>query len=151
MILPALAFAAALQGLPSGDPARLGRDLQLDYIAANVPAHKDFERFLERDIIAYFISRGVKQPSIKIDLLRPNATQSGLSNPKYYLWVLVSSSGVQKSSGALRVEAIEKARFNVTDFIPREEVSSEPDRLSAVFPAALIREIMERSGAVDHR
>jgi hypothetical protein len=49
-------------------------------------------------------------------------------------------------SGAVRVEAIDKMRFEVTNFISKAEILKDPDVVGTVFPALLIEPIDRRAG-----
>lgn len=79
-------------------------------------------------------------------MLRAAPTQSGVSYPKYYAWVMVKSgTGVILVQGAVRLAAIEKVRFEVTSFISSKEIQAAPEKLNPVFPSLLIPNIRELS------
>lgn len=126
-------------------------ELRGSHIAANVPAAADFERLLRRDLTAYFTTRGIESAEITYQLLRKVPTQSGVAYPKFYIWVEVFAAGAPKTSGAVRLAAIDQEKFEVTDFVPRESILATPDRLDAIFPAALIASIKERAAQANAR
>src|SRR5690348_2540808 len=65
--------------------------IQSSHITENVPDAADFERFLQRDLQSYFADAR-KEPAVTVDYepLRRGVTQSGLSFPRFYLWVRIS-------------------------------------------------------------
>jgi hypothetical protein len=119
---------------------------QSSHVDANVPAQDEFHALLQRDLLAYFstITR-MRVTTVDATLLRNEATQSGVSNPKYYAWVEIHSDSQDAMSGAVRVAAIDQKRFEVTDFLSREALRSDPDAAAAVFPAALLEVIRTRA------
>jgi len=50
-------------------------------------------------------------------MLRDGPTQSGVSYPKFYLWVRVAGGKSVDDRGAVRVVAVKRKRFDVTDFM----------------------------------
>jgi hypothetical protein len=48
--------------------------------------------------------------------------------------------------GAVRVVAIDKKWFNVTNFVSRPEIVSRPDSVVSIFPQALIEKIYTKAG-----
>jgi hypothetical protein len=83
---------------------------------------------------------------VEYKLLRNGPTQSGTSYPKYYLWVKVRNSGILLHEGAARVEAIERKRFEVTNFLSREAIQTTPSEVGAVFPSALVPSVLSLAG-----
>jgi hypothetical protein len=47
----------------------------------------------------------------------------------------------RQDRGAVRVAAIEKKRFEITDFVSEEEIRKSPDQIYSVFPAAVCEAI----------
>ena len=127
-------------------PESVLSDIQRSHVEGNVPSARDFESFLQRDVAAYFRSvKRVKNPEIALELLRKGATQSGVASPKYYAWVVVRNQGQAVAEGALRLAAIDRARFEVTDFLSKDDIKSTPSVVSATFPAPLVAGILERA------
>ncbi|MFI5398614.1 MAG: hypothetical protein ACHQ9S_24055 [Candidatus Binatia bacterium] len=84
--------------------AQLLQDVQRSHIEANVPAPADFDRFLRRDLGDYFAKeRGLKAVSVEFELLREEPTQSGVSYPKFYLWVRIAGGTSSDDRGAVRL------------------------------------------------
>ena len=80
------------------------------HVDANVPASKDFDVYLQRDLSAYFAQRYGAGTSVTFELLREAPTHSGTAYPKFYLWI----SGKSESTtfdGAARVAAMNKELF----------------------------------------
>lgn len=122
-------------------------DLQRSYIEANVPSPEAFERLLVRDLTSYFSqSTGKPISSIKVTSLREAPTQSGAAYPKYYLWVRVICSSTLCTEGVVRVAAIHREKFEVTDFLSKDAIIASPADASHLFPAALIARIHELAG-----
>ncbi|MBS1955724.1 MAG: hypothetical protein JST89_16190 [Cyanobacteria bacterium SZAS-4] len=114
---------------------------------ANVPVAEDFNTFMQRDLRKYF-SRTLHKENVSIhfELLRDVATQSGVAYPKYYAWVKVSDERKQPiAQGVVRLAAIEKLRFEVTDFIDAKTVLNDEAKLSNVIPKALCAAAKEKA------
>ncbi|HEY4370062.1 MAG TPA: hypothetical protein VGN07_22715 [Steroidobacteraceae bacterium] len=136
---------AAVAAQARGPEAVLS-DIQRSHIEGNVPVSKDFDSFLHRDVAAYFRSAiKIENPTIEIELLRNGPTQSGVAYPKYYAWVVVKAENREVAEGALRVAAIDEARFEVTDFLSKSSIRSSPASVSAAFPASLVGSVIERA------
>lgn len=120
-------------------------EIQASHIQANVPDDTAFSRLLQRDLDAYFADRGFRSPAVSFELLRRAATQSGVAYPKFYLWVRVRSVDGRFTSGAVRVAAVERQRFDVTDFLSASEIKADPSRVGSIFPRALVPGIIDRA------
>lgn len=125
----------------------MARELQASHIAANVPDADDFMPFLRRDLIANLKATGVDATQLDIDFLRNGPTQSGVAYPKFYIWIVASRARGTLIQGAVRVAAIEKQRFEVTDLMSAEQIRAHPEQVGAVFPAPLVASIKERADA----
>jgi hypothetical protein len=118
--------------------------LQLSHIEANVPAPALFRSFLDRDVLAYFNANGLpKADRVEVRLLRDAPTQSGVSCPKYYAWAKIYEGSELRQSGAVRLAAIEKVRFEVTDFVSQSQVRQGSGNIERIFPAALLQAIRQ--------
>lgn len=116
-------------------------------IEANIPLETDFDAILRRDLTDYF-RRSTQVPvKVEYELLRKGPTQSGIAYPKFYAWVKVFAQSKPTQQGAVRVAAIEKVRFDVTDFLSEAEIALDPSAVRRVFPAELVPSILERAGA----
>ncbi len=116
------------------------------HIDGNVPEKKDFDRFLRRDLTAYFQEGTKGRVRVEYELLRKEPTQSGVAFPKFYLWVKAFQGKKLLVEGAARVAAVEKKRFDVVNFREKAEIQKDPDAVAKVFPAALVPEILRRAG-----
>jgi hypothetical protein len=122
-------------------PEQVVRDIQRSHIEANVPETADFETFMRRDLGAYFAQvRKKKMIPVDFELLRDGPTQSGVSYPKFYAWVRVTGGKLSEDRGAVRLVAIDKERFEVTDFLSEEMVRRDPEAIYQLFP----RQVCER-------
>jgi len=94
-------------------------DVQRSHIEANVPPAETAELLLRRDLTAFF-NQNVKQEitSLEISALRDGPTQSGTAYPKFYFWVKALNGGTVCAEGVIRVAAVQRVRFEVTDFLP---------------------------------
>lgn len=139
-LVAALVLVACNRPTARADPFQ--KDVQASHVQENVPAHQDFKAFLTRDLTIFFEARGIDEPSIDFEPLRNGPTQSGVAYPKYYLWVSVTSGGQGAISGAARVAAIDRLRFEVTDFVTKDTIIEDPETVSDIFPEALLHAIL---------
>jgi hypothetical protein len=117
--------------------------VQASHIDANVPEESKFSELLNRDLLAYFKANGaVAATSVQVLLLRKAPTQSGVAYPKYYAWVQVDDSSTRLAEGAVRLAAIERTRFEVTDFVPKNKAKGSRELIESVFPRPLVPEIL---------
>lgn len=116
------------------------------HIEANTPEADNFRPFLIRDLTAYLEPLYGNQLTVDYELLRDIPTQSGVAYPKFYLWLKVTDADQKVIEGAARVAAVDKRRFDVTDFVPRSDIVSQPDILRYIFPQALIMKIQKKAG-----
>jgi hypothetical protein len=122
--------------------------VQLSHIEGNVPAPEDFAPFLQRDILSFAKTHGAPTATrVEYKLLRDAPTQSGVAYPKFYAWVQVFGDRALLSEGAVRVAAIERTRFDVTDFVRAQEIRTNPGAVQSVFPRLLVAGILERAGS----
>jgi hypothetical protein len=122
--------------------------IQQSHIEANVPSASEFKSLLERDLLAYFRSSGVPSATaVQFKLLRDGPTQSGVAYPKYYAWVRAVAGSQTLKEGAVRIAAIQRTRFEVTHFIPSQEIKSNPSKVGSTFPAPLVPEVLSLAGA----
>lgn len=122
---------------------RLMRGVQASHINANVPADADIERFLRRDLAEYFAVKRGKEASIDFKWLRRGPTQSGVSFPKFYLWVRIEGGESQDDRGAVRVAATRRNHFSVTDFVSERDIRGDPHAIYGVFPGPVCDRIHE--------
>jgi hypothetical protein len=126
--------------------ACVGHAIQQSHIDGNVPPPGEFARLLQRDLDAYFGTALAPSGHVKVEMLRDGPTQSGVSYPKYYVWVTVPLSGGGTRQGAARLAAVDKERFAVTDFLSYEEVKQNPQRIYRTFPKPVCERINSKVG-----
>lgn len=129
---------AAIATPKAGDRPML--EISRSHIDANVPAAEDFDKFMRRDLAGYFAAT-FKDLPVHYELLRDGPTQSGVSYPKFYLWVTIGGGKSPQQRGAVRLAAIERKRFEVSDFISEDEVKKDPTGIYRVFPAPVCEKI----------
>ena len=116
------------------------------HIDANIPDQNEFQPILRRDLETFFrFTTDHDGVRVEYEFLRDGPTQTGTSYPRFYLWVKALDGNTVVTQGAVRVAAIDKVRFDVTDFVSREDVNRSPRDLQAVFPSALIDKILENA------
>lgn len=120
-------------------------EIQKSHIDGNVPEAGVFDAYLLRDLEAYFAADGMSKPTVKYTLFRKEPTQSGVAFPKYYAWLSAVSDAGDVRIGAVRLAAVDRTAFEVTDFMRREDILANLDALARVFPAALLPAIRERA------
>lgn len=107
------------------------------HIEANVPNAEDFKPFLVRDLNSYFRSKLQKSVNVDYELLRNGPTQTGIAWPKYYAWVRVYEGSKLIDQGAVRLAAVRKSEFGITDFLSKVEIRKDAQNVRKIFPAAL--------------
>jgi hypothetical protein len=80
--------------------------------------------------------------------LRDGPTQVGISYPKYYLWIKTIKGRTVVDEGAIRIAAVERKRFDVRDYLSREQISKSPWQVGYVFPSALVSKIAENARGI---
>jgi len=134
------ALSFLLLALQAPEPGVLG-DVQRSNIEANVPPAAEFAALLKRDLEAYFKAAQSQAARVEHDLLRDGPTQSGVSYPKFYVWVRVFDGAALVNQGAVRLAAIDRKRFDVTTFMSAEAIREDPAGLYKVFPAPVCEKI----------
>ena len=112
-------------------------------INGNVPDAEHFNEYLQRDLNKYFSNRG----AVEYILLRTSPSQVGVGYPHYYAWVTVlDESGIVATEGAVRLNAINKKVFAVTDFVAKEQILEDARSVTDLFPLILHKRIFELAG-----
>lgn len=119
------------------------------HIDANVPDATSFGTLMERDLSAYFEKTLETRGKIHVgyQLLREGPTQTGISYPKFYVWAKIFSGSRILTEGAVRVAAVDGTQFTVTDFLSKEQIAAEPEKIKTVFPTALNAKILALAAA----
>ena len=128
-------------------PADAWRVVQRSQIEANVPPPVDFNGILTRDLSSYFAAvRTQKAVPIDFEMLRDGPTQVGVAYPKFYVWVRVAGGESADDRGVVRVAAVERKRFVVTDFISERTIRSDREDIRRVFPGSVCEKIHAKLG-----
>ncbi len=138
--------SAAEQRPSTADMENMAK-VQASHISANVPPDASFLVLLTRDVQTYLGAHKLPSKGLEIELLRKEPTQSGVSYPKYYVWIRAVDEAGRHLEGAMRVAAIDRVRFDVTDFTPAASIRSDPTSLASIYPALLIPAIRQHAGA----
>ena len=121
--------------------------LQQSHTDGNVPPQESFAEFLNRDLLAFFQAGAASSAtSVQFHLLRNGPTQSGVSFPKFFVWVKVFSSATVLEEGAASVAAINRTHFEITNFQSAQQINARPSVVSSIFPSVLVPIILERAG-----
>jgi hypothetical protein len=128
----------------TASPAQMMADIQRSHIEGNVPAPADFNKFLERDLAAYFGRAAGKKVAVDFELLREGPTQSGVSYPKFYAWVRVAGGKSASDRGAVRLAAIDKTRFEISEFVSEAAIRKEPSSIYRLFPGPVCDRIKSK-------
>jgi hypothetical protein len=104
------------------------------HVRGNVPAKPKFDKYLRRDLTAFFTRSSGKKVAVDYEFLRDGPTQTGISFPKYYLWVRVRTGKKLIDEGAVRLAAIDQQRFEVTHYLPKAEMKKDPAQIDGLFP-----------------
>ena len=136
------AVVALLFAVASQSPRHLVlQDIQRSHIEANVPGPGEFNRLLQRDLDSYFTKARGKTSRVEYEMLRDGPTQSGVAYPKFYVWVRVFEGSAIIDQGAIRLAAIERREFQVTDFLSERMMRTDPKAIYQVFPAPVCDKI----------
>lgn len=100
---------------------------------------------MTRDLKFYLDRHSQMNLRVEYELLRQGPTQTGIAYPKYYAWVKGFDGSRVVLEGAARIAAIEKTRFEITDFLSRQEIDTSPSKVEKTFPAALQANIINRA------
>src|SRR5262249_12717365 len=100
--------------------------IENSHIDGNVPPKGEFDRILRRDLESYFESQGHQLVTVEYELLRNGPTQAGIAYPKFYAWVRAHAEDAVLEQGAVRLAAIDRTRFRVTDFISEPDIRASP-------------------------
>jgi hypothetical protein len=138
----ALFFALASQSAH----IQIVQDIQRSHIEANVPGPAEFNRLLHRDLDSYFTKTRGKSLRVEHEMLRDGPTQAGVAYPKFYVWVRVFEGSAIVDQGAVRLAAIEKREFQVTDFLSERTIRADPKGIYRVFPAPVCERIKTKLG-----
>jgi len=111
------------------------------HIENNVPSQAVFDQLLRRDLVEYFRNLTEDEVSVDFEMLREGPTQSGTAYPKFYVWASVKRDASPSERHAVRVAAIERQRFEVTDVLSEVAITQEPSAIYEIFPAAVCKEI----------
>ena len=128
-------------------PVLAQNPLHESHIDGNVPTMPDFDKFMQRDLLAYFQAAVPGTTSVDWVLLRRSPTQSGVAYPKFYAWVKASGNSSTPRQGAMRLAAVDRTHFKVTTFMSAEDVLANPDGVGAVFPAPLVEAVKSKAAA----
>ncbi|MBJ6121508.1 hypothetical protein [Sphingomonas mollis] len=135
----------AQQTPSAADMERMVSQLQARHISANAPPDSSFSKILDRDVRAYLAAHQLPSKKVMIESLRKGATQSGVSYPKYYIWIRATDAASHHVEGAMRVAAIDRVKFEVTDFTPTDTIRTDPASLAAIYPSPIIPAIRQHA------
>ena len=121
--------------------------LQQSHVQANSPEPAQFHALLKRDLNSYFAAKYKQKFTLQYEMLRHGPTQCGAAYPKYYVWITLRFA--QSSiGGAVRVAAIDKVKFQITDFVSADQIRKRPTDIETVFPALLCPAILQHARAI---
>jgi len=136
-------FLVSLMAAAQPSQEQAIREIQRSHIEGNVPGPADFDKFLRRDLAAHFAKvRRKKMVPVDFELLRDGPTQSGIAYPKFYAWVRIAGGKSSDDRGAVRLAAIDKVRFDVTDFVSERMIRKDPEGISRLFPGQVCERIV---------
>jgi hypothetical protein len=122
------------------------QDIANSHINANVPPDSEFDRILRRDLESYFGAKIHQAITVEYELLREGATQTGIAYPKFYAWVRARAGDAVLDQGAVRLAAIGRTKFDVTDFVSESDIRTRPEGIYEVFPVPVCEKIKSRLG-----
>ena len=137
----------AVIGVYSGCQTAAVESVASSHVEANAPASDQFQKLMVRDLKFYLDARTGLDLKIEYDLLRDGPTQTGISYPKYYVWVRGLDEDRVIIDGAARVAAIDRSRFEITHFLPRQKIRGSSADVEKIFPAGLKPVILKKANA----
>ncbi len=142
LTISGLLFAGSCQTLVASPLDEVSKS----HVKGNAPTQSKFDKILKRDLTSYFQKSKGKGITVNYKYLRQGATQSGVSYPKYYLWVSVYRRKKLIDAGAVRVAALDQTYFDVTDYLSKAQIRKNPKQIDSVFPQPVcvkIRQFMK--------
>jgi hypothetical protein len=133
-VLAVISFALLLAlGCNRGESSHAG---------ANEPPSREFDADLRRDLRSYF-----QGSAVAYELLRNEPAKRGIAHPNYYAWVRATAPDGAVREGAVRLTAVDRTHFEVSDFVTVDAIRANPDALEQIFPAPLCPGIRDRAQA----
>ena len=120
-----------------------GASISQSHIEGNVPEENNFDKLLHRDIELYFTKLFKYKVIIKYEFLREGPTQTGIAYPKYYLWVKIWNGKELIKEGAIRIAAVEKTHFDITNFVSKDEIINGSINIYEIFPKPVCEKIKQ--------
>ena len=120
---------------------KMFQDIQMSHLDANIPDQAQFDKLLKRDLEKYFLNK-FGEVAVKWEFLREGPTQSGVAYPKYYLWTTIYADDKLLEEGVVRVAAMEKTRFEITDFVNINKIKNNVKDLYTIFPKSVCEKII---------
>lgn len=93
----------------------------------------------------YFRLEQKKNVTVKYEYLRKAGTETGMSFPKYYVWVEISDGLSFLQKGAARLSGTDTNKFEVTHYLSESEIKANPANVYSIFPKQLSDEIIKRA------
>lgn len=118
--------------------------IAISHVEADVPPAENFSTFLQRDLAKYFSNNGINVATVKFEMLREEATQSGIASPKFCVWVWTTDATGVTVKGAVRLAAIDRIRFEVTHYLSQQAIAANTASIDTVFPTDVCEKIRER-------
>lgn len=119
-------------------------NIHKSYLDANIPDQSKFDSLLARDLVGHF-SEISELAEVHWVFLREGPTQSGTSYPKFYLWVKIYENNKLLKEEAARVQAMEKTRFSITDFVDFDDIKNRSKDIYSIFPVLVCEKIEQYS------
>ena len=110
------------------------------HIQGNVPADKDFLPFLQRDLNVHFGGQAGTPAVQRVEMLREGPTQSGVSYPHFYLWVML----LDGREAVVAVDAIDKKRFQVDQVFFAAEIATNQEVMNGKLPPPVAASALKR-------
>ena len=148
LILVALVWVHFGAPLPSLSPTaeqemteeQFAQSLAESHIQGNVPADKDFLPFLQRDLNVHFGGQAGTPAVQRVEMLREGPTQSGLSYPKFYLWIVL----LDGREAVVAVAAIDRKRFQVDQVFFAAEIATNQEVMNGKLPPPVAAAALKR-------
>jgi hypothetical protein len=71
---------------------------------------------------------------LEFELLRGTGTTTGISFPKYYVWIKLNSQGQDVEQGIVRLAEVDTAQYEVTDYFSSADIKRAQHKVYETFP-----------------
>ncbi len=102
------------------------------------------EAAFKKELKHFFDEKYGYPTEIELEILRKHPTQTGVSLPKFYLWVAVLNNKQVLEQGAVRLAQYDSASFDITHYVKLEDIRDNLENFGRVFPESVADSIRKK-------